>query len=350
VLCALRGECTQVLSDVTSRRLLALAICLLVTTRAFAQGAADVPTRPPFADWLQQFRGDAAASGISSATLDRAFDGLQPLPIILERDRTQRELTLTVREYVKQRVTKGVIKTARQAKRRHAGVLRRVEKKYGVPGEIVIAVWALESNFGRFSGVRPTVQALSTLAWEGRRGQLFRNELMTALQILDRGDADFPQLKGSWAGAMGQVQFLPSSYVRYAQDFDGDGRKDIWRSLPDVFASIANYLRQSGWVARRRWGVPARLPVKPTGALQSLMEPRAKGCSAERDLSPPRLIREWAAARVRPRRPLPHATPASLVTLGPASFLVTSNYEAILAYNCAHSYAMSVVELADAIR
>lgn len=333
----------------TVRWVITLAIVLLPCAPAFAQETAE-PTRPSFAEWLEEFRAEAAARGVSAPTLDRALAGLEPKPIVIERDRTQRELKLTVRQYVKQRVTKGVIRAARQARRRHARVLARVQKKYGVAPEFVIAVWALESNFGRFSGVRPTIQALGTLAWEGRRASLFRSELMTALQILDSGDVDVPQLKGSWAGAMGQVQFLPSSYVRYAQDFDGDGRKDIWRSLPDVFASIANYLRESGWAASRRWGVPVKLPAKPSARLESLMAQRSDGCSAERDLSAPKPVREWTAARVRLGRALPRAAAASLVTLGSASFLVTSNYEAILAYNCAHSYAMSVVELADAIR
>ncbi|MGE5814947.1 MAG: lytic murein transglycosylase, partial [Acidobacteriota bacterium] len=167
--------------------------------------------RPSFSEWLQGFRAEAEGRGISAATLDRELKGLEPHPIIIERDRTQRELTLTVRRYVKQRVTKSVIRTAKQARRRNARLLARVEKKYGVAPEFIIAVWALESNFGRFSGVRPTIQALSTLAWEGRRGQLFREELIAALGILDRREVDPAKLRGSWAGAMGQAQFLPSS-------------------------------------------------------------------------------------------------------------------------------------------
>jgi membrane-bound lytic murein transglycosylase B len=326
----------------------ALAATLLALGAPRTQEAL-VATRPPFAEWLQQFRVEAEASGISAATLDRALTGLEPHPVVIERDRTQRELTLTVRQYVKRRVTRGVIRTARRAKDRHARVLARVEKEYGVPREFIIAVWALESNFGRFSGVRPTIQALSTLAWEGRRGRLFRNELLAALGILDRQEVDLSQLKGSWAGAMGQVQFLPSSYVRYAQDFDRDGRKDIWRSLPDVFASIANYLRESGWVRTTSWGVRVRLPKQPPPALPVLMVPRPEGCGAERDLSNRASVQEWTRAGLRLSRQLPRKAQASFVTLGSVSFLVTANYEAILAYNCAHSYAMSVAELADAI-
>ena len=329
--------------------LLVLLTLLLCASSAAAQPSPPAE-RPPFAEWLQRFRAEAEASGISAATLDQALNGLEPHEVIIERDRTQRELTLTVRQYVKRRVTKSVIRTAKQARRRHATLLSRVAKKYGVAPEFIVAIWALESNFGRFSGVRPTIQAVSTLAWEGRRGKLFRQELLAALGILDRREVEPEKLRGSWAGAMGQVQFLPSSYVRYAQDFDGDGRKDIWKSLPDVFASIANYLRESGWVTGRAWGVRATAPKSASAAFKALIVPRTEGCLAERDLSAPVTVREWTRQKVRPARSLPRSTEASFVTLGRASFLVTSNYEAILAYNCAHSYAMSVVELADAIR
>jgi membrane-bound lytic murein transglycosylase B len=308
------------------------------------------PVRPLFAEWVQQLRAEAEASGISAATLDSALNGLEPLPVVIERDRTQRELTVSVRDYVKERVTRGVIRRAREAVRKHATLLRRVERHYGVPPDTVVAIWALESSFGRFSGVRPTIQALSTLAWEGRRGQLFRTELLTALGILDRGEVAIDRLKGSWAGAMGQPQFLPSSYLKYAQDFDGDGQKDIWSSLPDVFASIANYLRESGWKPRQPWGVPVALPKRSSSALDAMTAPRLSGCGAERDLTDPARVREWVRARVALRRSLARAASASLLKLGRSAFLVTSNYEAVLAYNCAHSYAMSVVELSDAVR
>jgi membrane-bound lytic murein transglycosylase B len=327
-----------------------LVLLTLAAASSLAQAQQSAPGPQPFAEWLQEFRAEAEAKGISPATLDLALNGLEPQPLVIERDRSQRELTLTVREYVKRRVTKSVIRTAQRARRRHATLLARVEKAYGVSPEFVVAVWALESNFGRFSGVRPTIQALATLAWEGRRGRLFRDELIAALRILDRGEVDPARLRGSWAGAMGQVQFLPSSYDQFAQDFDGDGRKDIWKSLPDVFASIANYLRESGWTSRMRWGVRVRLPPRRSEGLRALMQPRAQGYRAELDLSVPAPVRAWRNAHVQLTRSLPLASSASLVTLGNASFLVTKNYEAILDYNCAHSYAMSVVELADAIR
>src|SRR5690606_31815487 len=142
----------------------------------------------------------------------------------------------------------GTVRTARRMMARHRTLLRKVSARYGVDPRILVAIWGLESSFGRFTGTRPTIPVLATLAWDGRRGEFFRNQLFDALTILDRGDIELGRLKGSWAGAMGQVQFMPSSYLAWAEDFDGDGRKDIWTSLPDIFASIANYLKGHGWV------------------------------------------------------------------------------------------------------
>jgi membrane-bound lytic murein transglycosylase B len=312
--------------------------------------ATDEVPRPQFGEWLNTLREAAGQRGISTDTLDRALNGLEPLPVVIERDRTQRELTLTVQEYVEQRVTRGVIRTARTAAAKHRALLRRVERQYGVPAQVIVAIWGLESNFGRFSGVRPTIQSLATLAWEGRRAGLFREQLLVALGILDRGEVDFDRLRGSWAGAMGQVQFLPSSYVAYAQDFDGDGRKDIWRSTADVFASMAYYLQANGWQRGRPWGVRVTRPGEESDSLRALAVPREKGCSAEKDLSAPAPLSTWRKAGVRPRTLIRNAKDEySLLTLGRASYLVTSNYEALLAYNCAHSYAMSVAQLGDAI-
>lgn len=329
---------------------LCLALTAFFITVMPAAGQTPGPLRPAFADWLQQFREIALQEGIGAATLERALDGLEPLPVVVERDRTQKELILTVQQYVEQRVTAGVVRTGRRAVTSHAALLRRVERTYGVPRQIVVAVWGLESNFGRFRGVRPIIQALATLAWDGRREALFRQQLLAALGILDRGEVDFDRLRGSWAGAMGQVQFLPTSYVAYAQDFDGDGRKDIWESRADVFASIANYLREQGWQRGVRWGVRVSRPAKESEAFVSLAAPRGAGCGAERDLSSPAPLAEWRKAGVRPAGAAGDARRLySLLTLGRASYLVTSNYEALLAYNCAHSYAMSVAQLADKI-
>src|SRR5262245_40157982 len=212
------------------------------------------PPQPPFEEWLSAVRAEAKSRGISDATLDQALNALEPLPIVVERDRTQAEIVSTLDHYLRQHVTARVIRTARTRRGEHANLLSKISAKYGVPSGVIVAVWGLESNFGRFSGVRPTIQTLATLAYDPRRSGLFREELFNALQILDNGDVEPAALKGSWAGALGQPQFMPSSFLRYAQDYDGDGKRDIWKSTPDVFASIGNYLSEHGWNRGQTWG------------------------------------------------------------------------------------------------
>jgi membrane-bound lytic murein transglycosylase B len=217
---------------------------------------------------------------------------------------------------------------------------------------VLVAVWGLESNFGRFSGVRPTIQALATLAWEGRRGDFFRAELMNALEILDRGYIGLDQLKGSWAGAMGQPQFMPSSYLKWAQDFDQDGDRDIWRSEPDVFASIANYLKEHGWSAERTWGREVRLPDGGMDSMRDTVGLRAEGCRAEREMTNRLPLAKWHDLGVRTAAggALPKVeVEASLLHSGKRAYLLYRNYEALLEYNCAHSYALAVALLADQI-
>ena len=232
----------------------------------------------------------------------------------------------------------------------HRKLLIRVQTQHRVPASIVIAVWALESNFGRFSGVRPTVPVLATLAYDGRRGDLFRSELLDALRILDRGDIDLDGLKGSWAGAMGQPQFLPSSYLKFAQDFDADGRRNIWTSLPDVFASIAFYLKSNGWNEKQAWGRRVRVSDSLAARLPELAPLRTEGCRALRALTHPLPLSRWQAVGLRTATggALPRASiEASLLRSDGEAFLVYGNYETLLSYNCAHTYALSVALLAD---
>jgi len=307
------------------------------------------PVRPPFDEWLAGVRAEALERGISVRTLDAALTGLEPQPMVVQRDRTQAEFTFTLDGYVRRRLTPALVRDTRRAYARERRLLGRVSRAYGVPETIIASIWALESNLGRFSGVRPTVQALATLAWDGRREAFFRRELLDALLIVDRGDIELDSLKGSWAGAMGQPQFMPSSYLRFAQDFDGDGRKDIWTSKPDVFASIAAYLKENGWSGRYRWGREVRLPADRS-ALDRAAPLRVEGCSAKRGMTIPLPLSRWHALGVRrvDGARLPSASlDASLVRSETRSFLVYGNYEAVLAYNCAHAYAMSVGLLAD---
>ena len=216
----------------------------------------------------------------------------------------------------------------------------------------MIAVWAVESNFGRFIGVRPTVPVLATLAYDPRRATFFRGQLFDALEILNRGDIEQASLKGSWAGALGQVQFMPSSYLKFAVDFDGDGRRDIWASMPDVFASLANYLAEHGWTGGERWGREVVVSKAARPRVSAAAPKRESGCRALRQMTEPLPLADWQKAGVRLRGggALPKSTlNASLVDDGVRQFLVYPNYDVILAYNCAHSYALSVGLLSDAI-
>jgi lytic murein transglycosylase len=211
-------------------------------------------TRPSFAEFLTDIRKEALSKGIRQEIVDSALNIDEPLPIVLERDRAQAETVLALETYLARRLTTKRIRTGREMLARHGKLLDEVAKKYDVPAKIIVAIWGVESEYGRLVGIRPTITALATLAWDPRRSAFFRGELFDALDVLNRGDIEFAQMKGSWAGAMGQPQFMPSSYKKYAEDFDDDGRKDIWTSLPDVFASIANYLKGRGWHEDETWG------------------------------------------------------------------------------------------------
>jgi membrane-bound lytic murein transglycosylase B len=295
-------------------------------------------------------RVDALARGISPATVHRALGNLEPNPTVIERDRSQAEVVLTVEQYVQRRLTRPLVRTAQQMAAKHRHLLAKVGDAYGVSPRVIVSIWGLESNFGRFSGVRPTIQALATLAWEGRRGAFFRGELLEALEIVDRGYIGLDQLRGSWAGAMGQPQFMPSSYMKFAQDFDGDGDRDIWRSETDIFASVANYLKSHGWSTETTWGREVRLPPGGIDALRETVGLRSEGCRAEREMTNQLPLARWQALGVRTTTggALPAvALDASLIHTGKRAFLVYGNYEAILKYNCAHSYALAVALLSN---
>ena len=335
-----------------------LRAALLITTLLLTQGAPSAPrapsapSAPSFPAFLETLREEALLRGISQGVVDRALTGLEPSPTVIQRDQTQAEIVLTVDQYIERRLTRPVVRTARQMALKHRALLSDVSRKYGVPSRVLVAVWGLESNFGRFSGVRPTIQALATLAWEGRRGEFFRGELMNALEILDRGYIGLDQMRGSWAGAMGQPQFMPSSYLKWAQDFDRDGNRDIWSSEADVFASIANYLSEHGWAADRTWGREVRLAGTGLDALRETVGMRSEGCRAEREMTEPLPLGKWHALGVRTAAGgvLPKADlEASLLHTGKRTYLVYPNYQALLDYNCAHSYALAVALLADQI-
>jgi len=311
------------------------------------------PAPPPFEEWLAAVRVEALARGISQPTVDAAFGSLERLPVVVERDRTQAERTLTLDQYVRRRLTARVVRSAREMAVKHRAELQRAADTHGVPRAFIVAIWGLESNFGRFQGVRPTVATLATLAYDGRRQALFREELFAALRILDRGDVPLDALRGSWAGAMGQAQFLPSSYLEWAVDADGDGRRDIWTSLPDIFGSIANYLKEHGWTKGERWGREVRLGDRTAARVAAAVPMRLTGaCQAVRDMTEARPLSTWRELGVTQKdgSALPRADiSASLVRVDTHRYLVYGNYEALLGYNCAHTYALSVAFLAERI-
>jgi membrane-bound lytic murein transglycosylase B len=309
--------------------------------------------RPSFAEWLAGVRAEAVSRGLREEIVDAALaDVTEPQPVILERDRAQAEAVFSLEKYITRILTPKLILGGREAYAAHRELLDQVSERYGVPARIVVAIWGMESNYGRFSGVRPTVPALATLAWDPRRAAFFRGELFNALEILSRGDIDLPRLKGSWAGAMGQTQFMPSSYLKYAEDFDGDGKRDIWSTPADVVASIANYLKGHGWTANQGWGREVAVSPAVASRIGRDVAPRTGSCMATRNMSVPLAMKRWQELGVRlPRgKALPKSdAPTSLVSGSARHFLVDANYDAILEYNCAHSYAITVALLGDAI-
>jgi len=354
---------TGLMRAITGTALIALAVVSVVGLGAqqppdapspspAATTATDTP-RPTFTDWLAALRAEAVTRGIKPEVVDAALAGIEePVPVVIERDRAQAEVVETLETYLSKRITRTAILNGREGLAQHRAMLREISAKYGVSPAVIVGVWGFESNFGKFSGVRPTVAALATLAWDPRRSTLFRSELFGALEILNRGDIDVANMRGSWAGAMGQPQFMPSSYLKFAEDFDGDGRRDIWRSPGDVFASIANYLKAHGWQAGARWGREVKMAPDVRARIAAEVGRRKGSCQATRDMSVSLPLAEWTKLGVLAvdGRPLPAAAiDAALVSGTSRQFLVYTNYDALLEYNCAHAYALGVGLLADAI-
>lgn len=327
-----------------------IVVVILAVIASQSPVASQDEARPPFAEWLAAVRAEALGRGIQQEVVDRALSTVEePVAEILERDRAQAETIMSVEQYLAMRLTQKVIATARDRFEKNRGLLDRIGEKYGVSPALIVAVWGSESDFGRLNGTRPTIGSLATLAYDQRRPALFRRELFSALEILNRGDIELASMKGSWAGAMGQPQFMPSSYLAFAEDFDGDGRRDIWSTPADVFASIANYLKANGWESEMPWGREVRIP-RDAEAETAAVSRRNGTCRARRDMSVAIPLKEWRDMGVRllDGRPLPDADlNASLVSGTTRHFLVYENYDALLSYNCAHAYALSVGLLSD---
>jgi membrane-bound lytic murein transglycosylase B len=324
---------------------------LAISTAALAQS--QDPARPSFSEWLAGVRTEALGRGIRPEILDEALGGVdEPLPVVIERDRSQAETVLSLEKYVTRALAPKTVRAGREIVARHRALLEEVGARYGVPPRIIAGIWGMESSFGRFTGTRPIVAALATLAWDPRRSTFFRGELFDALEILNRGDIELARLRGSWAGAMGQVQFMPSSYLRFAEDFDGDGHRDVWSDEADIFASIANYLKGNGWRADESWGREVAVNREAARRIAGGVARRSGGCRARRDMTValPRSRWQELGVRLPGGKALPASTPsASLVSGAARHFLVYHNYDAILEYNCANSYAISVALLGNAV-
>jgi len=292
-----------------------------------------------FARWIQNFRATARAAGITEAALQAAFDGVQYLPRVVEQDRAQPEFTRTVWDYLDSAVSPQRVAQGQDQLQQRRADLEAVAARYGVPPSVLVAIWGIESNYGANHGSIPTIDALATLGFDGRREDWARGQLLAALKILQNGDIARDAMVGSWAGAMGQTQFLPSVFLAHAVDADGDGRRDIWGSMADVMASTANFLVRSGWQANQPWGVEVQLP------------PGFDVGRADLELRQP--TAQWRQEGVRAAdgsATLPDFADGAILlpagVRGPA-FLVGANFRAILRYNNSTSYGLAVGLLAQ---
>lgn len=292
--------------------------------------------------WITGFRARAMAQGISARVFDAAFDGARYLPDVIAKDRNQSEFTKTIWDYLDSAASESRIRNGREAMARHASTLAQIEAHYGVDRHIVAAIWGLESAYGSHRGDIDVISAMATLAYDGRRGRFFEAQLIAALKILQSGDVAPRAMTGSWAGAMGHTQFIPTSYLSFAVDANGDGKRDIWSDDPtDALASTAAYLQRSGWIQGMPWGVEVQLPrgFDYTQANRSIK----------------RMPSQWAQAGVvgmdgRPVRD--HGAASVLLPAGAqgAAFLVFHNFAVIERYNTADAYVIGVGHLADRLR
>jgi membrane-bound lytic murein transglycosylase B len=294
----------------------------------------------PFETWLEGARADALKQGIRAATLDEAFKDLKPIPRVVELDRKQPEFTLTFKQYLSRVVNDRRARKGKRMMEKHAALLDEVSAKYGVQKRFIVALWGIETDFGGITGGFPVIASLATLAHDGRRSKFFRKEMMLALKIIDQGHIAAKDMIGSWAGAMGQNQFMPSSFHNFAVDYNGDGAKDIWHNQPDVFGSIANYLKRSGWRDDLTWG---RLVSLPKGF------PKSK---TGRKLRKP--LSEWQHLGVRkidgsdlPSRDIKGAIVLPAKKRMSPAYMAYGNFNVILKWNRSDYFAVAVGTLSD---
>ncbi|MDA8746580.1 lytic murein transglycosylase [Litoreibacter sp.] len=295
-----------------------------------------------FGEWIAGFRRRALTKGISATTFDRAFKGVGYDPEVIKRDRNQSEFTKTIWDYLSTAASDARIKNGKAAIRKQSNALNKIEARYGVDKEIVAAIWGLESAYGTFRGSKDLIGSLATLAFDTRRGPFFEGQLVAALKIIQAGDVAPRSMTGSWAGAMGHTQFIPTSYLDYAVDYTGDGKRDIWSDNPsDALASTANYLKEFGWVTGQPWGVEVRIPE---GFDYLLADRKIEKAPAE-----------WGQigildvnGKVVPN----HGRASILLPAGSegAAFMIFKNFEVLERYNTADAYVIGVGHLADRLK
>ena len=335
------------------RFLLAIAPALasapaLLTAPAWAARRAKSTTTPAispeesFERFVVAVKAEAMRKGISRETLAAAFAGVRLNPRVIELDRHQPEFTMTWEQYRTRIVSETRIAKGRLLYAQQRGLLAAVAQQYGVPPGVLMGIWGLESNYGQATGGFNVIEALATLAWDPRRPAFFRSELMDALRILEHGDITAERMTGSYAGAMGQTQFMPDSFLRYAVDYSGNGRRDIWADLGDVFGSTANYLAREGWRGDLPWGTPADLPPG--------FDPAVAGREHRRSMA------EWQNLGVRPARGGLAGRPDVLAAVilpggrsGDAYLAFHPNFQAIRRYNPSDFYCISVGLIGDAV-
>lgn len=313
---------------------------IFLTFGLIANGSAEDANSGDFEAWLQNLKGDARARGISDSTIDRAFRNVSPIDRVIELDRKQPEFTRTFWSYLRNRVTENRVERGRKKLDKHEALIRQVSQEYGVPPHYLVAFWGMETNFGAYLGSFPVIGSLVTLAYDERRAAFFREQLLHALDIVEAGHIEASDMHGSWAGAMGHMQFIPTTFTRHAVDASGDGQKDLWHDLHDAFASGANYLSNMGWKGDERWGREVILPENFDWTLARLDVKKS--------------LAAWARIGVRraDSGPLPtvEGMKGSIVVPqghdGPA-FLVYDNFRVIMRWNRSISYAIAVGHLAD---
>jgi len=317
----------------------ATAVIMMIFISSLGMGQARCGEKQSFQEWLKGVRQEARADGVSREVLDQAFRRVKPIPRVIKLDRSQPEFKLTFKQYLNRVVSGKTVRGGRRLYREHRELLEKIGNRYGVEPQYIVALWGIETRYGKITGGYPVIASLATLAYDGRRSAFFRKELLRALKILEEGHIAVENMDGSWAGAMGQVQFMPSSFVTYAVDYDGDGRRDIWDNVPDALASAANYLSRSGWKKNQGWGGKVSLPTDFNKGLvgknnrKTLKEWRqlgvtGKGVNGQQNLR---------AYLVKPNK-----------TGGPY-YLAYPNYNVILKWNRSNYFAISVGTLADRI-